>query len=60
MRGLYETLVQRNGKRSRFLKAVSKEGRIDLEHLRPHFSNVNGKFSEKFPVKDFKKCYALA
>lgn len=48
MKSLYETLVQRHGMRSRFLKAFSKEGRIDLEHLRPHFSNLKRKISERF------------
>ncbi|NUM64759.1 TIGR02584 family CRISPR-associated protein [candidate division KSB1 bacterium] len=60
MKSLYETLVQRHGMRSRFLKAFSKEGRIDLEHLRPHFSNLKRKICERFPEEDFHRWYVVS
>lgn len=60
MKRLYETLVQRHEMRERFLKAFNKEGRIALEHLRPHFSNLKRKISAKFPEEDFYRWYVVS
>ena len=60
MKRLYETLVQRDEMRSRFLKAFNKEGCIALEHLRPHFSNLKRKICEKFPEEDFHRWYVIS
>lgn len=60
MKRIYETLALRDEMRSRFLKAFNKEGRIALEHLRPHFSNLKRKIREKFPEEDFNRWYLIS
>ncbi|NUM73795.1 TIGR02584 family CRISPR-associated protein [candidate division KSB1 bacterium] len=60
MKRLYETLVQRDEMRGRFLKAFNKESRLALEHLRPHFSNIKRKICEKFPEEDFNRWYVIS
>jgi CRISPR-associated protein Csx14 len=60
MKRIYEILVQRDEMRGRFLKALNKEGRIALEHLRPHFSNIKRKICEKFPEEDFNRWYVVS
>lgn len=60
MKRLYEALVQRDEMRGRFLKAFNKEGRLALEHLRPHFSNIKRKICQKFPDEDFNRWYLIS
>ncbi len=60
LKKLYDTLLPRDQMRQRFSSAFNKEGRIDLEYLRPHFSNIKRKISEKFPEEDFNRWYLIS
>jgi CRISPR-associated protein Csx14 len=59
MRAMYEVIVPKKEMRQRFLGAFSKEGRIELDHLRPHFTRINQKIRARLPDEDLHRWYLI-
>jgi len=59
LRAMYEVIVPRKEMRRRFFSAFSKEGRLSLDHLRPHFTRINQKIRAKLPDEDLHRWYLI-